>query len=415
MDISVRHLNRRMALQIPTEFPLGLVYVMGEVAIDSTVATGDTWREFYLREKDHQILCRISSRLAEEISIETGDLVRAGGQIIFDPGQARYLLLSGDLEILNRDEPVSESLSEQTTDSQESLVPDEVPAPLPQWVKELAPPEVQEEWVARRMATRAIAVAAVGEDTTMDEPEPAALAIESWQGFGDVDDSLAYTTEEPALSEFSDELIAFLSEAIDSNEVIELTPAILADLSPDGPLATSVPPVEAKVPAPLAPDPERAYAAQDASIEQFLSALEAAIATDEAREERQKPDLESRNGQAAPAETASPDMLVQEVPDPPVQDLPDSQAGTAADSLPETQTDLVQKEQNLSVDPGTENKSPENSLEQPPGEPVVKRSRRKRSVLSWFIILLIILAVVLLFAVVAVLVIDSGLIPFITF
>lgn len=414
MDISVRHLNRRMALQIPTEFPLGLVYVIGEVAIDSTAVNDDNWREFYLQEEDHQILCRISSRIAEEISIKTGDLVRAGGQIVFDPGQARYLLLSGDVELLSRDEPAGESLGEVMTVSQESSEPDGVLAPLPQWVKELAPPEVQEEWVSRRMTTPAITVAAAVEAATPADPEPAALAIESWQGFGDDDGSLAYTTEERALSEFSDELIAFLSEAIDSNEVIELTPAILADLSLDELPVTTLPPVEETVPVSLAPDPERAYAAQDASIEQFLSALEVAIATDVARAARQKLDLESRNGQAASAETAAPDLPVQDIPDPPVQDVPDLPAQATADSLPGAQLDVAQKEQTLSVVPVAEKHSPERPLEQPPGEPA-KRSRPKRSVLSWFIILLIILAVVLLFAVVAVLVIDSGLIPSITF
>ena len=44
MDISVSHLNRRMALQIPAEFPLGLVFVVGEVEVDSTLVNEDGLR-----------------------------------------------------------------------------------------------------------------------------------------------------------------------------------------------------------------------------------------------------------------------------------------------------------------------------------------------------------------------------------
>jgi hypothetical protein len=396
MDISVSHLNRRMALQIPAEFPLGLVFVVGVVEVDSALVNTDDLREFYLLEEDHHLLCRLSSRAAEGISLKEGDLIRAGGHIAFDQARARYCLLARDVELLSDYEPSGSPVGELIVVSHQIPDPDLAPAPLPQWVKELAPPEVQEEWAARNIAAASVALVAARESITPDEVEPAAaaLAVESWQGFGDGEVNLTYITEEPALAELSDELIDFLSEAIDSNDVVELTPAILAELSPPDPLEPS--PVEDPAPAALASDPERAYAAQEASIEEFLSALEAAILADESGSTQQDLDLESKNGQ-----TAS-DSLSQS---------PDSLSQTAADSVTDSQSDPLQQDQTTPVPPA----EPEEVLDLPQEQPPVKsepgRARQKSKVLPWFILLLAILAAVLLFAIFAVLLIGAGLIP----
>jgi hypothetical protein len=396
MDISVSHLNRRMALQIPAEFPLGLVFVVGVVEVDSALVNTDDLREFYLLEEDHHLLCRLSSRAAEGISLKEGDLIRAGGHIAFDQARARYCLLARDVELLNDYEPSGSPVGELIVVSHQIPDPDLAPAPLPQWVKELAPPEVQEEWVARNIGAASVALIAARESITPDEVEPAAaaLAIESWQGFGDGEVNLTYISEEPALAGLSDELIDFLSEAIDSNDVVELTPAILADLSPPDPLAPS--PVEDPATAALASDPERAYAAQEASIEEFLSALEAAILADESGSVQQDLDLESKNGQTAP------DSLSQSS---------DSLSHTAADSVPDSQSDPVQQDQTTPVPPA----EPEEVLDLPQEQAPVKsepaRARQKSKVLPWFIVLLAILAAILLFAIFAVLLIGADLIP----
>ena len=383
MDISVTHLNRRMALQIPAEFPLGLVFVVGEVEVDSTLVNEDGLREFYLLEEDHLLLCRLSPRVAEEISLQKGDLIRAGGHVAFDPTRARYCLLARDVELLREYEPSGSPPGERIVVSHHSPDPDLSPAALPLWVKELAPPEIQEEWAARRVAEASATLAIAGEAISSEEAEPAAVAVESWQEFGDGDVSLAYTTDEPALAELSDELIDFLSEAIDSSDVIEITPAILAELSP--PETPPPPPVEEPAPVVLAPDPERAYAAQDASIEEFLSALEAAISADEARLEQQELDIESKNGQTAP----------------------DSLAHPAADPQP----DPVQLDQTITAAPVEREEPLDPPQEQPLEKPAPRRSRRQSKILPWFILFLVILAAVLLFAIFIVLVIGSGLIP----
>jgi len=417
MDISVSHLNRRMALQIPAEFPLGLVFVVGVVEVDSALVNTDDLREFYLLEEDHHLLCRLSSRAAEGISLKEGDLIRAGGHIAFDQARARYCLLARDVELLNDYEPSGSPMGELIVVSHQIPDPDLAPAPLPQWVKELAPPEVQEEWVARNIGAASVALIAARESITPDEVEPAAaaLAVESWQGFGDGEVNLTYISEEPALAGLSDELIDFLSEAIDSNDVVELTPAILAELSPPDPLAPS--PVEDPAAAAMASDPERAYAAQEASIEEFLSALEAAILADESGSVQQDLDLDSKNGQTAPDSLSeSPDSLSQS-PDSlskssdSLSKSSDSLSHTVADSVPDSQSDPVQQDQTTPVPPA----EPEEVLDLPQKQAPVKsepaRARQKSKVLPWFIVLLAILAAILLFAIFAVLLIGADLIP----
>jgi len=416
MDISVSHLNRRMASQLPAEFALGLVFVVGEVEVDSTLVNNDGLREFFLLEEDHHLLCRLSSPAAEEISLQKGDLIRARGHIVFDPARARYCLMARDVELLS-DYPPSDSPEAELIAVTHQIVPDPAPAPLPQWVQELAPPEVQEEWVARNMAAASVALAAAGDSLTPDEAEPAAaaLAVESWQEFGDSDVSLTFTTEEPALAELSDELIDFLSEAIDSNDVVELTPAIIAELWPPVPPAPT--PVEEPEPAALAPDPERAYSAQDASIEEFLSALEAAISADESGIVQQDLDLESSNGQTAPdSPSQSPDSPSQspdspsQSPDSPAQS-PDSLSQTAADAVPDSQPNPLQLDQTISVPPEEPEEALDLAQEQPSLKPQPGRPRHQANVLPWFILILVILAALLFIAIFVVLLFGADLIP----
>jgi hypothetical protein len=165
-------------------------------------------------------------------------------------------------------------------------------------------------------------------------------------------------------------------------------------LSPPVPLVSL--PADDPAPAALAPDPERAFAAQDASIEEFLSALEAAISADEAGTVQQDLDLESRNGQTAP--------------DSPSQSH-DSLSQTAADAVPDSQPDPVQLDQTIPVPPA----EPEAALDLPQDQPPVKsepgRARQQSDVLPWFIVFLAILAALLLFAIFVVLLIGAGLIP----
>lgn len=384
MDISVIHLNRRMALQLPAEFPLGLVFVVGNVQIDGKLASGDSLQEFYLLEDDHRLLCRLSERAAEEISLNNGDLIRAGGHLAFDAATARYCLLARDIELLREYEPPSSTLGEIVAISRQKPVDDLAPAVLPLWVRELAPTEIQEEWAARRLAEAGAILITSSEPLASEEDEatpmvPPAVAVESWQEFVAGDVSLTYSTVDPALAELSDDLIDFLSEAIDSSDVIELTPAVLAEFAEPEPLAPDE--VEETPQLTTPPDPKEAFAAQESSIEEFLIALETAISADEARSQQPAPAIESKNGQSS-AELVSESVVetVAVEPPPPVEPVEQPVPGT----LPQEKT--------------------------APKRQPKKRKKTSNSV-PWFIVLLVIFAALFLFAIFVVLAINAGFLP----
>jgi len=216
MDISVSRLNKRMALQLPAEFPLGLVFVVGEVKNLSHRRDGVTPSDFYIEEHDHRLHCRLSSRAAAETHIMDGDLIRAGGHLAFEPAQAGYYLLARDVEVLIKDRPDPSPLSQIKVDNVErSFVTQLVPAEIPLWVELLAPPEVLS-------------------DLKGQAPEPITPLVSGVKRRQDdsAQPSMAYTAEDPALASLNDELIEFLSEAMDGQEDIELTPELLAGFKP---------------------------------------------------------------------------------------------------------------------------------------------------------------------------------------
>jgi hypothetical protein len=55
MDITVSRLNKRMALQLPAEFSLGLVFVVGTVRLAGAGNGDERLREFQLTEGDHNL------------------------------------------------------------------------------------------------------------------------------------------------------------------------------------------------------------------------------------------------------------------------------------------------------------------------------------------------------------------------
>jgi hypothetical protein len=216
MDISVSRLNKRMALQLPAEFPLGLVFVVGEVKNLSHRGDGVTPSDFYIEEHNHRLHCRLSSRAAAETHIMDGDLIRAGGHLVFEPAQAGYYLLARDVEVLSEDHPDPLPLSQIKVDNVErTFVTQLVPAEIPFWVELLAPPEVQA-------------------DLKRQTPEPNTPQV-SGAKRRQVDlaqPSMANPAEDPALASLNDDLIEFLSEAMDGQEDIELTPELLAGFKP---------------------------------------------------------------------------------------------------------------------------------------------------------------------------------------
>jgi hypothetical protein len=194
MDVSVSHLNNRLALQLPAQLPLGLVFVLGEV---EKFVNGDNGRsahkQFNLVEKEHRVRCLLSERVLLETDLQEGSVIRAGGHLIFDAKRAGYYLLVRDVEIvqslsepqaISREEMVAMMEETQQRAKAENLVQSE----LPPWVKKLAPIEYRED--------------PADANGTVDKPETVVDGVENKQ-------------------------LAELSAAMDSDEDIELTSSLL--------------------------------------------------------------------------------------------------------------------------------------------------------------------------------------------
>ena len=162
----------------------------------------------------------MSERTATEISLTKGTGVRAGGHLVFDSHKARYFLLARDVELVSLpaiefsppSEPYANGNGVHKTLGRQALTPiladikrraeaaSLEEAEVPYWVKKLAPPEIREELAQLESVTI----------TTAVSPQPAPL---------------------------DDKLLSALSQAMDSDEEVELTPEMLAQLAP-----TAVPP-----------------------------------------------------------------------------------------------------------------------------------------------------------------------------
>jgi hypothetical protein len=205
MDISVNHLNNRLALQLPKELPLGLVFVLGRVEnLNQWAAQMDNKPvTFDLVEDGYRLRCRLSKRAASEVSLQEGDQVRAGGHLSFDPSRADYFLLARDVEIVAEVDGVavepqprlersglasvladikkrSEAVQTQQTD-------------LPDWVQRMAPPEVE---------------------------TPS-------QFDGPADETGSRPAERSTDALIEDRFVDFVAKAMESEEEVELTPDLL--------------------------------------------------------------------------------------------------------------------------------------------------------------------------------------------
>jgi hypothetical protein len=243
MDVPVTHLNNRLAVQLPAELPLGLVFVVGQVEHLHQGHEVDNDEKgcqisFDLVDKKHSIRCELSDRAAKEVRLGEGTRVRAGGHLAFDPQRANYYLLARDIETISDPPPVVSPIPETNGNGLDHAIGRQALTPiladikrraestqlpeaiLPYWVQRLAPPEIKKEM-------------------TLLEPPP------------------AKTAETPPEPTMDDNIISVLSEAMDSDEDVELTPEMLAKLSPathHSPLATRHSPLATR-PSPLAPRP----------------------------------------------------------------------------------------------------------------------------------------------------------------
>jgi hypothetical protein len=219
MDISVSRLNHRLALQLPVELPLGLVFVVGALEnlasstadADNGADAADVW--FELVEEGYRLRCQAGKHALSEFDLSEGVRIRAGGHLMFDAQQAGYFLLARDIELAPLE--AEASLQPATTGGRTALssiladvkrraeAAQVLPADLPDWVQKMAPPEIQAE-------------AALAE---AERAETAELEMSS-------DESATIT---PPLDEA---LVSFLTTAMEGTEEIELTPEVVEEMSP---------------------------------------------------------------------------------------------------------------------------------------------------------------------------------------
>lgn len=224
MDITVSRLNERMALRVPSELPLGLVFIVGRIEGMQPFSGRPDEVALKLTEGEHTLPCRLPIQVVEEMQLAGHERVRAGGHLVFDPRQARYYLLARDIEVLPSDPdavPQAASVEPPTETIVETLVKEQAspsalaPGELPPWVRQLAPPEIQAE------------LGLLSTESAHGAPE------------GQVED------DDFQLPPLPPEIVDYLSAAIDSDQDVELTPGVFDELAP----------VELHEPAPLPPQP----------------------------------------------------------------------------------------------------------------------------------------------------------------
>ncbi|HRQ41954.1 MAG TPA: hypothetical protein PLD25_28870 [Chloroflexota bacterium] len=216
MDISVSQLNHRLALQLPAELPLGLVFVTGVVR---NLEEGGEHRDgrapftsFDLEQKGHRLRCRLVQREADKLALHDQVEVRLGGHLSFDSRRAEYYLLARDAEVVSavgdkKPDLLALDLSELVGDQaafaaalggikRRADVSKQSPASVPVWVQKIAPLEVKE-----------------GEDEPTEEPDEEAPIL---------------AAQPPAETALNEEMVSYLSALMESEEEVELTPNILA-------------------------------------------------------------------------------------------------------------------------------------------------------------------------------------------
>lgn len=234
MEVSVRLLNHRLALQLPRELPLGLVFVVGVVGdvvrVPVTQKKGEgngrtSYTQFELTENSYHLRCIVPPREAAHVTLNTGDPVRVGGHLMFDPGRADYFLLARDVAVMGQtavvESPVEDVKALRQEQEELALALARVKrradaaklaeAELPEWVQKIAPPEVQEELI--------------------EEEETDLLA------------ATAVTVN------LDDELVTALAQAMDSEEEVEVTSDLLAqyDVQPEQPIVPAAAEVDTAV------------------------------------------------------------------------------------------------------------------------------------------------------------------------
>jgi hypothetical protein len=288
---------------------------------------------------------------------------------------ASYYLLARDIERLDGFRPAAKPLAAIIADSNRREAATSVTrAKLPSWVQQMAPPEVKQPQVDRDTAAGATVN---GSDLGAD-----------WELLADAESAIAYPEAEPALAGLSDELIAFLSQAMDSDVEVEITSEIMTDLNNTGTTER------------LSPEVLEALELFEASVSRELNAVQAAPAHESERPEYNvETDLspleiyltwaeESRDQAAATDEQpADAELTAAEVAlalENSIRSESDGEAIALESATPSESAEVAIPEESQAKTRTTNN-----------GRKVAQRTK-SNDVIPWYVALLIIIAVIVL-------------------
>jgi hypothetical protein len=140
-----------------------------------------------------------------------------GGQLLFDAQSARYQLLAHHIEVLvsaaDRKEAGPSPVSGRRVDSNEAALS---PPELPDWVSKLAPPEIRQE------------LGFADELEGAGAADPSLHRRQAGAGTTSPSEPIAEALGADFIADLPSEMVRFLSQAIDSEEDVELTPEMLA-------------------------------------------------------------------------------------------------------------------------------------------------------------------------------------------
>lgn len=300
MDIPVSRLNERLAVQLPAELPLGLVFVVGQVNELSLPKDGrGLVRRFHLVDGEHRLPCQASDRALDALELSDGDRVRAGGHLAFDPRSAAYYLLARDVEVLPEQPAASSALAAIIADiDSRAEAANLAPAELPEWVKRMAPSglaldrgrrlenlgETPERSTAGREAEERQAASGVGARTIEADEAVHGEAT----GAGD----------RPLASDQQAEMVQFLSEAMDSADEVELTRELLARFDPTAHLDEPTP-------------PEAIAIAPDNLADQPVQAADTPVPIEAIRDQTEQSEVPAQSSTAEPAGQGWPQWFEQ--------------------------------------------------------------------------------------------------------
>jgi len=157
MDVPISQINTRLLSQLPSDTGLGLLFATGTVG-QVIYASGGRPIQFTLRHGGYALRCKVAPSVELQFELKEGQHVRATGFLNFSSQSVQYHLLSRDLELLKEvlepaeDKPAAEpglpaerpstpdwlsGIQKRAQAAPESLAPGNIP----DWVKEMAPPE----------------------------------------------------------------------------------------------------------------------------------------------------------------------------------------------------------------------------------------------------------------------------------